>query len=73
MPDKIEFAAATALVGWKSQFAKLVKAKAIELAQGDQSEIVTLSHYQAAASHAILQLSESINPEHFPYERHEAA
>jgi hypothetical protein len=70
---KIELAAAEALVDWKHQFGKLVRAGANELATADGCEEITLKHYQQAAKKALLKLGNLMNFETDQNERRPAA
>jgi hypothetical protein len=70
---KIEFAAAEALVEWKHQFGKLVRAGASELATADGCAEITLKHYQQAANRALLKIGNLINFESDQNERRPAA
>ena len=70
---KVQSAAAEALVEWKHQFGKLVRAGAMELATADGCEEITLEHYQQAANTALLKIGNLIKFESDQNERRPAA
>ena len=70
---QIELSAARALVGWKNQFANLVRTGANEIAIANGSEEITWQNYQQAAEQAIKELGNLIKSETNPNERRHAA